>query len=468
MFEVKLPVIKDYSVSILDFKAVEGGMISNTKAINDAICHVCNQGGGHVIIPKGMWLTGPIELLSNVDLVIDKDAYVLFTKDIDEYPLILTDYEGQPRVRCVSPIYAKNAQNFSITGKGILDGNGELWRPLKENKVTRKQWIRFLKQRGEHLIPTKEGFISYPSKESYEAAMRGEIENPNLVEERKYFEYYRPVFVSLIECDTVLIDGVTLQNSPAWNVHPLFCKNFTLRNAMIKNAEYAQNGDGIDLESCTYSQILDTTFDVGDDGICLKSGKNAIARKIKRPTEHILIQGCKVYAAHGGFVIGSEMSRGVNNVIVKDCVFMGSDIGIRVKSQLGRGGDVCNISIENVRMHNIIEEAILFTMGYQLFTMEHERPDVVKTTDLEDVPAFYDFYIKDVVCDNAKIGLKINGLPEKKIHNINLEQVLIKSEIGIQIDNAYDIHLKDTIIHNNSQQMAFKDETIDDTYKPVF
>ena len=467
MFEVKKPIIKDYTVSIVDFGAVEGGITSNTSAINAAIKHVNEQGGGHVVIPGGMWLTGPIEILSNVDLHVDKNAYVLFTKNKEEYPYsmqtVIKEY-----IRTVSPIHAKNATNISITGKGTLDGNGELWRPLKEGKVTKKQWKRFLDARGEHLVKTKEGFISYPTAKALEAALRGEVENPDLSLEQEMFDYYRPVFVSLIECDTILIEGVTLQNSPAWNVHPLFCKNFTIKDAMIRNAEYAQNGDGIDLESCEYAHILDTTFDVGDDGICLKSGKNEIARKIERPTHHVLIDGCKVYAAHGGFVIGSEMSRGVNNVWVKNCTFMGSDIGIRIKSALGRGGDVCDIHIENVRMHNIVEEAILFTMGYVLYTMDHERPDTVETTKLEDVPAFFNFDIKNVVCDNAKTALKVNGLPQKKIHNINLENVNIKAIKGIEINNAYDINLKNTVIYNDSEKMVFENEVIAEGYVAKF
>ena len=146
----------------------------------------------------------------------------------------------------------------------------------------------------------------------------------------------------------MLIQGVTLKNSPAWNIHPLYCRNFTLEDAIVKNKFSAQNGDGIDLESCQNCEISRTIFEVGDDGICIKSGKNREARQKKIPTKNVWIHDCKVYDAHGGFVVGSEMSRGVENILVENCVFIGTDIGIRFKSALGRGGIVQNITIKNI------------------------------------------------------------------------------------------------------------------------
>ena len=142
--------------------------------------------------------------------------------------------------------------------------------------------------------------------------------------------------------------------------------NFTMRNAKIKNKFSAQNGDGIDLESCTNCEIAGTIFEVGDDGICLKSGKNKEARKIKAPTKNVWIHDCKVFDAHGGFVVGSEMSRGISNVLIENCIFAGTDIGVRFKSAMGRGGVVEDITIRNIQMNNIINEAIIFTMGSSL------------------------------------------------------------------------------------------------------
>ena len=286
-FEVKLPVIPEQEFDVSDFGAVSDGVTSNTKAFAAAIQSASDAGGGRVVIPAGIWLTGPIALQSNVELHACKGALVLFDKNPEEYPVFLTDYEGQPRIRTVSPIYAREAENIAITGEGIFDGNGQKWRPLKDWKVTKKEWQKFL-QESPYVIQGNDGEIWLPSETIYRGVKEGEpdVLSPNADTEAapkaaaECYDYYRPVMVSLVKCDRVLIEGVTLQNSPAWNVHPLFCTNLTIRNANIRNPYYAQNGDGLDLESCSKVHIHDVKFDVGDDAICMKSGKDAVARKI--------------------------------------------------------------------------------------------------------------------------------------------------------------------------------------------
>jgi len=269
---------------------------------------------------------------------------------------------------------------------------------------------------------------------------------------------YRPVFVSLIKCDIVLIEDITLKNSPAWNVHPLYCTNFTMNRAIIKNKFSAQNGDGIDLESCQNCEIANSIFEVGDDGICIKSGKNKEARKIKIPTKNVWIHDCKVYDAHGGFVVGSEMSRGVSNILVENCIFDGTDIGVRFKSAIGRGGVVENIKIKNIQMNNIVEEAMIFTMGYVLANIEDMNEGEV-TVERDDVPEFKDIYLENINCNGAKIALKVNGLKELPIHDIVIKDSKFISEKSMDLSLCDNIVLKNTMIITPDEVLSFDLET---------
>lgn len=453
-FTVELPQIPSTEYCITEYGAVNGGTISNTKAIQKTIDTAYENGGGKVVIPAGIWLTGPIELKSHIELHVETGAVVVFDKKEEEYPLCVSDYEGMEAIRVVSPIHAKNASHIAITGHGTIDGNGQLWRPVKEFKMTAKQWEALLKK-STYVIDTKEGGIWLPTKTSYEGFLLS-AENPKILDDmetaKKYWDYYRPVMVRLDHCDHVLIEDITLQNSPAWNVHPLFCEHLTIRHANIRNPYYAQNGDGLDLESCKYAHIHDTTFDVGDDAICMKSGKGAKAREIKVPTEYVSIHDCTVYHGHGGFVVGSEMSRGVRHVEVKNCAFIGTDVGIRFKSALSRGGVVEDIVIEDIQMLDIEKEAIIFTMGYVLDYREEKKTQTV--VDAEDIPYFKNVTMRRITCNGAKIGLKVDGIDmntldiqgkaEKgaNITQLTLEDSMIIAQKETDITNATEVILR--------------------------
>lgn len=457
-FTVELPVFPDRKVSIVDYNAVPGGTVSNTVAINKAIQELYSLGGGTVIVPKGIWLTGPITLKSNINLHLEKGAFIKFDKNPEEYPIILTDYEGQPRLRAVSPIHAFDEENIAITGYGVIDGNGHEWRPLKKFKITNKQWEARLKK-SQYFIETDEGGIWYPSKTSYEGCLVGEpsLDDPDAIAKATpYYDHYRPVMTNLVRCNKILIEGVTLQNSPAWNLHPLLCTNLTLRNTFIRNDSFAQNGDGLDLESCRFVDIYDVKFDVGDDAICMKSGKNAIARKITVPTEHVRIRDCVVYHGHGGFVVGSEMSRGVRDVVIENCLFIGTDTGIRFKSAIGRGGVVEDIMIKDIQMTDIAAEAVIFTMGYVLFRLDHEASDQPDEILKEDIPEFKNITIRDVNCVRAGQAIKIEGLEQLPIHDLTLENVVIEAKKGIEIKNANQIFLKNvTVTNQDNKEQSF-------------
>ena len=458
-FIVERPTFSDREYNILDFGAKSDGIFNNRKAIQTAIDTCSKNGGGKVVIPNGYFYTGPIELKSNVNLFLMENAFVKFSKTKEEYPLIWTEYEGIKRIRAISPITAKNCENIAITGKGIMDGSGDLWRGVKQFKLTIKEWERCL-QKSPYVIQGKECGIWCPTKTYYEGVIKGEPDynDPNALEiAGENWDVYRPVFVSIVQCDKVLIEGVTLQNSPAWNVHPLFCTNFTMNQAIIKNKFSAQNGDGIDLESCRNCEIANTIFEVGDDGICIKSGKNREARKIKFPTENVWIHGCKVFNAHGGFVVGSEMSRGVRHILVEDCTFSGTDIGIRFKSTMGRGGVVEDIQIQNIQMADIIGEAMIFTMGYVLVNIEDPK-EGKQQPDREDIPEFKNITMDHIICNGAKIAMKIEGLEQLPIHNITVKnsQFIVDNEMDLHL--CEEICLENVEIQTKEKQYKYKKE----------
>lgn len=460
-FTIEKPKFLAKEYNILDFGAKSELEFNNQKAIQKAIDTCNRQGGGKVIIPDGYYYTGPIELKSNVNLYVSGNAYVKFSKSKEEYPLIWTEYEGIRRIRAISPIRATDCTNIAITGEGIMDGSGDLWRGIKKFKLTSKEWERCLKK-SPYIIETKEGGIWCPTQSYYEGVLKGEpdYDNPQALElAGENWDVYRPVFVSLIRCDRVLIEDVTLQNSPAWNVHPLYCTNFTMRHATIKNKFSAQNGDGIDLESCQNCEIAHTVFEVGDDGICIKSGKNKVARETKIPTKNVWIHDCKVFDAHGGFVVGSEMSRGIENILVENCIFSGTDIGIRFKSAIGRGGVVENITIRNIVMSNILEEAIIFTMGYVLVNIEDTSEGKLNQIQREDIPEFKNIHMDRILCSGAKIALKVNGLAELPIHDIALSDSEIRAVKGMELALCKNIRLTRVKLMTESGSKYITDES---------
>jgi polygalacturonase len=242
-----------------------------------------------------------------------------------------------------------------------------------------------------------------------------------------------------------LLQGVTFQNSPAWCLHTLLCDQLIVRDINVKNPWYAQNGDGIDIESCTNVLVEGSTFDVGDDGICIKSGRDEAGRKRGKPTANVLVRNCVVYHAHGGFVIGSEMSGGAKNIYVTDCTFMGTDIGLRFKTTRGRGGVVENIHASNINMKGIVNEAILFDM-YYFAKPPSAGPEALAKVETfpvtEATPQFKDFYIDNIVCMGASKGVFIRGLPEMHIANVNLSNMVIQANSGIECSEATDIKFK--------------------------
>jgi polygalacturonase len=297
------------------------------------------------------------------------------------------------------------------------------------------------------------GSLWYPSektKKAHEEKLNGVIENGKT---KEYFEsikdYLRPNLLVLTSCKKVLLEGVTFQYSPAWNLHTLLCEDLTFKNVFVKTQEYAQNGDGVDIESCKNVLVDGCKFDVGDDGICIKSGRDEEGRKRGKPTENVVVRNSTVYHAHGGFVIGSEMSGGAKNIFVYDCNFIGTDKGLRFKTARGRGGVVENIYCKDIFMKNIVSEAIYFDMYY--FTKPPKPGEKVEVPAVtEATPQFQNFYIENIVCNGAEKGVFIRGLPEMSIKNINISNLVLKTNKGIEIIEAENINLNNITVETKN------------------
>jgi len=311
------------------------------------------------------------------------------------------------------------------------------------------QWKKLLESGG---LLSDDKKTWYPSEKTLKGS---KMQNPGVISPEKDAAFYesikdflRPNLVLLTSCKYILLEGVTFQNSPAWCLHPLMCENLTVRNVFVKNPWYAQNGDGIDAESCKNVLIENSVFDVGDDALCMKSGRDAEGRKRGMPIENVIIRNCTVYAAHGGFVIGSEMSGGARNIYVNNCTFIGTDIGLRFKTTRGRGGIVENIFIKDIYMKDIPAEAILFDMYYMakdpvaLAGEKRELPKVeLKPVD-ETTPQFRNFHISNVYCNGAEKGIFVRGLPEMHVKDIVLENMVLQSKKGIDVQEASGITFK--------------------------
>ncbi|MBD0379527.1 glycoside hydrolase family 28 protein [Paenibacillus sedimenti] len=441
MPEVLLPDIPEREFYVVDFGAVGDGMTDNSEAFRQAIEACAAAGGGKVVIPAGIWLIGPLALRSKLEIHAEAGALVLFSKRFDDYPLIMSSYEGRPGIRCQSPLDGEGLTDVAITGEGVFDGGGEAWRPVKKWKMSEPQWKQLIESGG-ILDDTGQW---WPTA----AAMRGRavaerLQQEGIVDAAAYQvirDYLRPNLLSLRNCKRILLDGPTFQNSAAWCLHPWASEHVVIRNVMVRNPWFAQNGDGLDLDSCRYGIVENCSFDVGDDAICMKSGKDEAGRELGIPCEYITIRGCRVYHGHGGFVIGSEMSGGVRHVHVSDCTFIGTDIGLRFKSARGRGGTVEHIAIERIYMRDIQGEAISFHMFYagkegSGAAEEESMPVSVET------PVFRHIDIRNITCAGAQTALLVNGLPEMPLEGLSVNNMIVSSERGIVCNNVTNLSLR--------------------------
>ena len=418
-----LPSIPKLSISVKDFGATGDGVTDNTVDFARAITYLQEKGGGHLIVPPGLYLTGPITLKSNIDLHLERNAVILFSPDKRQF---IPANAGKRAVPCIG---ASRCHDISISGQGIIDGNGEWWRAVKRSKVSEVEWKEYLTMGGTTADNDK---LWYPyGLKHYE----------NVAASYEAQEKMREHLIRFTDCERVFVSGVTVQNAPKFHIVPQRCHDIVIDGVTVRCPWNAQNGDGIDLMQCRDALIVNNTVDVGDDGICLKGGVGEEGTK-HGPCENLLITDNTVFHAHGGFVIGSEFSGGMFNIIVRSNTFSGTDTGLRFKSGAGRGGKTGKIFISDIMMSDIKDQAIVFETSYS------DRPVGSNGNDQRPaaesyIPEFCDIHISHVYCRDVKTAIKAKGTLEM-IHDIHIDNsTFFFSQKGVDVDNPSMVTMKD-------------------------
>ncbi len=363
------------ALDVLEYGAVGDGRALNTRAFQAAI-EACHQaGGGTVYVPAGRYVTGSIFLRSSVTVHLDAGAQLLGSENPADYPVIDDRWEGADQKTHAPLIAGHHLDNIAIVGRGTIDGRGTWWWKMHQ-----------------------EGKLVYP----------------------------RPRLVSFSRCVNVLIEGITLTNSPSWTIHPVRCENVNVDKVTILNPADSPNTDGINPDSCRNVHISNCYVSVGDDCIALKSGKEDNGRDRLAPCENITITNCTMARGHGGVVIGSEMSGGVRRVVISNCVFTGTDRGIRLKSRRGRGGVV-----EDIRVTNIVMENVLCPLTMNLYyacgawgdpTIADKRPHLVS----EGTPQFRRIHLSHITARQVKYAAGfLFGLAEMPLEDVSLSDISI-------------------------------------------
>jgi Glycosyl hydrolases family 28/Pectate lyase superfamily protein len=402
---------------VRDYGATPDGKTKSTEAIRKAIDAAVAAGGGTILFPPGQYLTGPIRLKSNITLLVDAGAVLKFSADFDDYlPMVRTRWEGT-EVTGFSPlISADKAENIAIHGRGVLDGQGEAWwsyfRALKQDRKKTGVWKTDSKWQQEFI------------------RQNADLELPDDPEMLK-MGFLRPPFIQVLDCKNVSIEDVKIVNSPFWTINPVYSDNVTVRGVTIDNPNDSPNTDGIDPESCRNVHISDCHINAGDDCVTIKSGRDRQGRRINRPAENYTITNCTMLHGHGGVVIGSEMSGGVKKIAVSNCVFEGTDRGIRIKTTRGRGGVVEDVSVSNIVMKDIRGEAITLNMFYT---------DVPPEPVTDRTPRFKNIHLSGITGDAEQAGVLL-GLGESPLEDVSLSDIHLTAKKGITIKDAKNIRL---------------------------
>lgn len=435
--QVKPVLIPETTVKVTDFGGVGDGKTLNTDAIANAISTLSKQGGGHLVFPKGVWKTGPITLKSSIDLRIEKGATILFSEDKSLYTTAGIN-------KCVPFIKGSKVQNVSITGKGTIDGQGIYWRPVKKVKASAKEWKEVL---------AMGGVVRDADDDKKAMWFPFDMNNgvPNIAETPEKQEAMRSHLINITDAENIMIQGVTLKNSPKFHFVPTRVKNVIIDGVTVECPWNAQNGDALDLGNTQTAIVVNCHISCGDDGICMKGGVAEAGVKAG-PNSDILIQNNTVLRGHGGFVIGSEFSGGMERIVVRNCTFNGTDVGLRFKSAPGRGGTCKDIYCMDIDMKNIEKEAIIFETGYA------DRGAVLSATANDDKTAFFpDFcnvIVRNVTVNGAKTAFKIQGLSGHPVHDISLDNVTMKKcDNGIEFKYAENIKMTSSVFDTKKQNV---------------
>lgn len=426
MQALERPEFPDQTFDITDYGAVmmdEDSDHINTDAFHRAIDAANEAGGGKVLVPEGDWLSGPIHLKSNINLHVEEGATIYFSTDKEDYlPVVRQRHEGVEAYNYSPMIYAYKLKNVAITGNGVLDAQGEHW----------WEWFE------EHGSPPRAIATKVPLSRREFGKGAG-------------MEGMRPNFIIFWKSEDILVEGITLNDTPMWNVHLIYSKNIIVRDVTINSLD-APNGDGVVIDSSKDVLVEYNHFETGDDAVVLKSGMNEEALEINIPTENVVVRNFEareVRTGSGGVVFGSETSGGIRNVHVHDAYFEGSDRGIRFKTERGRGNVIENIYIHDVRMKDVTYEAINFNTYYT-------GPGVTGPS-----PLIRNIHIRDIHIDGVENAIVLTGLPEKWLENMTLENITVaNSEVGARLTRVKGLTFKNIEIRSDERAMI-----VEDTYE---
>ncbi len=429
MPQLARPDFPPRAFDIRGFGAVDDGETLNTRAIARAIAACAASGGGHVVVPRGVWLTGPIHLKSNVDLHLVQGAELRFSQRFEDYlPVVLIQRGG---VRCYnySPlVYARDCENVAVTGPGLLNGRGQLWWPWHRNQPG-MAWLLGAAARE---APVEKRVFGKPQ------------------------DGVRPPFVQFYQCKNVLMEGFTIKDSPSWTIHPVYCENVIIRRVTLRTVG-VPNGDGIDPDSCRNVLIEHCDFDNGDDCVVLKAGRNQDAWEVGIPCENVVVRHCTMKRGHGAFTVGSEMSAGVRNVFVHHLHVDGTDRAVYLKSKPGRGGVVENIWVRDIDIERTRAHAILLSLQYA----------GAKDTNNVRLPAFRNVHIKNVRCRKTARAIGIDGLEQSPIENVTLENLDITSDTGAVCRQARNVVFRSVRLRPAKSSVFRVTDSVDITMEDI-
>jgi len=387
---------------IQDFGGIPSA-VDNSKAFASAKEFFEKNNGGTLVVGKGLWYTGPVELCSHMTLELEDGAVISFIPEPSLYRPVKTRWEGVTSWAMHPCVFAAGADHVKVCGKGVFDGSGQKWWQRVPEKKQQKGPLEPIEKELASLNP---GYEKQPGGGGGRSS-----------------QFLRPPLMQFYECTDVDVSGITLQNSPFWTFHPVFCSRLNVRDITVCNPHDAPNTDGMDIDSCTDVVIEKCRISVGDDGIAIKSGSGEDGIRINRPSRNITVTGCTVADGHGGVVIGSETAAGIDTVKVHDCRFEGTDRGIRIKTRRGRGGAIKDLYFDDIVMtRNLCPIAINMyyrcgTAGCEqnLFSLE---PQPVR----KDTPSISTIHITNVRAEKCRASAGfIAALPESKLTGLVIQ-----------------------------------------------
>lgn len=415
--KITTPKFPNKDFDITKYGAVADGKTLCTDAFVKAIDACVKAGGGRVVVPKGEFLTGAVHLKSNVNLHIAEGAVLKFSTNPKNFlPVVLCGWEGSVCMNYSPLIYANGQKNIAVTGKGIIDGqasneNWWKWKTLSNDKESRPRLLKL----NDEKVPFEKRVFG----DGY---------------------YLRPTMIEFFKCKNILIEGVTLKDSPFWFMHPILSSNITIDG--VKTNSKGPNTDGCDPEACSYVLIKNCIFNDGDDCIAIKSGRNNDGRKLNTPSRDIIVKDCNMKDGHGGVSIGSEISGGCHNVYVEDCEMSSPalDRMLRIKSNSKRGGVVENIYVRNIKVGQVAGAIVELNMNYD--------PPEAKGYSFK--PVMKNIFINNVTSKKSKYCLFVEGLPNSKIKDVFISDCKFEGvKDGSKISNAEDIKMKEVYINGN-------------------